>query len=63
MNCPFCGSELKFDVINYSRLNRGILTVLYCENGCFISDETTPSKAIAEYEASVKSVMKGDKIE
>lgn len=63
MNCPFCGSELKFDVINYSCLNKGISTVLYCENGCFISDETTPSKAIAEYEASVKSLTKGDDIE
>lgn len=46
----------------YRTLNEFSVTS-HTQNGCFISDETTPSKAIAEYKEAVKSLTKGDDIE
>ena len=47
--CPFCGKELKWDRINHS-------SCLYCENGDFISEYSTPSWCLYEVLCSYKGV-------
>ena len=52
MKCPNCGAELKADVYsNYPKKGQ-LEYCLYCENGDFGTDYTTPSKAVAEVESA-----------
>ena len=62
MKCPNCGTELKADV--YRNYPKGqIAFCLYWENEDFITDYTTPSKAVAEVESAYRwneTLLKGE---
>lgn len=53
LKCPFCGATLKWEAF---KKPVGISSVLYCENGDFISGEGSPTCCVEEYNAALKSV-------